>query len=200
MLDIAMHATQSDVLTMSLQTYNELLQWNLSPEFMVVKFKPKKKGDRNCLLQAQEMKTERIEIVCVQIKDKDIMKSFFNLMCNFAAYFHVSNFLFFFLQIIKKKLLFLDECLWMGEARKTRTTPPLGNAETEETSGDHEKDIQANERVLRASRLLKQTTTDTHVKDCQVLRFLHSQGLTNDELRMAYIQAVVKTANISFIF
>jgi len=162
---------------MTLQTLNEVMQWNLFPGSM----KPKKKNEKCCFLKARETKNECNEIICVQIKDKEIMASFFNLMISLAIY---------------------NEESISGSDVKIMPTS-IENGKTEENKNPEEKgEVEMNKKTRRAYRFLKEVANDLNIVQERVVKFLKEDGLSDEELRIAYTQAGVsvpeelKTADV----
>ncbi|ETO19611.1 hypothetical protein RFI_17618 [Reticulomyxa filosa] len=147
---------------MGLQTYNEFVQWNLPLESM----KPKKKDDRNCLLKAKEMKNERSEIVCVQIKDKDIMKSFLNLLTSLIIFHNVTFFI-------------------AEEDNKSENN----EKQPEDVKLNDDPEARANSKIRHVSHFLKRLGSDPNINEFHLLTLLRNKGLTNEELMTAYIQS-----------
>ena len=72
MLNIEAHPYDHELVSMRLQTFTELIDWNLDPHSM----KPrKKKGEHACYLKGMNALTQRSEILLIQIKNKDIIDS-----------------------------------------------------------------------------------------------------------------------------
>ncbi|ETO13341.1 hypothetical protein RFI_24034 [Reticulomyxa filosa] len=172
-LDISVHPSRADVLLMSLQTYNEVVQWHLFPASIVctlylhlyfvfvfggLNIKAKKKDERHCLLKGRETKSDQNEIVCVQIKHKDIMTQFFNLL----------------------QSLCIDQISSVIETQPQVDSADSPTNENIEKDDDKVKTLQmdkaqTNKKIHRACHLLKGAIGDPNVIEKRVLQFLRSK-------------------------